>query len=131
MKPGRRKKKAGGADVPGPGAGKRIALSLLFAGSYALGMPGYDVPALPFVCLVPFLFLADACSGARQAARWGLLAGTLANLLLFYWIAYTVAVPGNLGWALGGIAALLVSAYVGAYVSMAAAVAFRLRDSFG
>ena len=131
MKPGRRKKKSGGADAPGPGAGNRIALSLLFAGSYALGMPGYDVPALPFVCLVPLLFLADACSGARQAARWGLLAGTLANLLLFYWIAYTVAVPGNLGWTLGGIAALLVSAYVGAYVSMAAAVAFRLRDSFG
>lgn len=131
MRPRKRKSRAGGADAPGPAAGKQVALSLLFAGSYALGMPGYDIPALPFVCLVPLLFLADACSDARQAARWGFLAGTLANLLLFYWIAYTVAVPGNLGWALGGIAALLVSAYVGAYVSMAAAIFLRLRKSFG
>jgi apolipoprotein N-acyltransferase len=108
-----------------------IALCVSFPALYALGMPGYDVPGLPFACLVPLLILSTTSANGRQAARRGLFAGTLANLLLVYWIAYTVAVQGRLGWILGGLSALLVSAYLGVYVSLAAVIAHRLRKRFG
>lgn len=102
-----------------------------FSALYALGMPGYGIPGLPFVCLVPLLILSTLSDSARQAARRGFLAGTLANLLLVYWIAYTVAVQGKLGWFLGGLASLLVSAYMGVYISLSAVFAHRLRTRFG
>jgi apolipoprotein N-acyltransferase len=111
--------------------GMTALLGTAFATLYAAGMPGYDVPGLPFVCLVPLLILSTTSANARQAARRGFFAGTLANLFLFYWIAYTVAVLGNLGWLLGSGAALIVSAYLGVYVSLAAMVAHRLRRRFG
>jgi apolipoprotein N-acyltransferase len=103
----------------------------LFVLSYALGTPGYDVPGLPFVCLAPFLALAVSARSARQAAWWGWIAGTAGNVPLYYWIAYTIAVPGKLGWALGALTAFLVSAYVGAWFSVAAAAARRLEGRFG
>ncbi|HWS15499.1 MAG TPA: apolipoprotein N-acyltransferase [Candidatus Methylomirabilis sp.] len=103
----------------------------LFVLSYVLGTPGYDVPGLPFFCLAPFLSLAVSSSSVRQAAWRGWIAGTAASVPLYYWIAYTIAVQGKLGWALGGLAAFLVSAYVGAYFSAAAAAARRLEDRFG
>lgn len=93
----------------------------LFVLAYALGTPGYDVPGLPFFCLVPFLLIVDSASSVRKAAWWGWIAGTAGSIPLYYWIAYTVAVPGNLGWVAGALAAFLVSAYVGAYFSVAAA----------
>jgi apolipoprotein N-acyltransferase len=94
-------------------------------------MPGYDVPGLSFACLVPLLILSTTSANGIQAARRGLFAGTIANLLLVYWIAYTVAVQGKLGWILGGLSALLVSVYLGVYVSLAAVIAHRLRKRFG
>ncbi|MDP2659090.1 MAG: hypothetical protein Q8O78_11840, partial [Candidatus Deferrimicrobium sp.] len=103
----------------------------LFVLSYALGTPGYDVPGLPLVCLAPFLALAVSARSARQAAWWGWVAGTAGNVPLYYWIAYTIAVQGKLGWALGSLAAFLVSAYVGAWFSVAAAAARRLEGRFG
>ena len=103
----------------------------LFVLSYALGTPGYDVPGLPFVCLAPFLAIALSAQTARQAAWRGWVAGTAGNIPLYYWIAYTIAVQGKLGWAPGGLAALLVSSYVGAYFSVAAAAARRLEGRFG
>lgn len=107
------------------------ALGALFAGLYALGMPGYGIPALPFFCWVPFFLLSHSAVSSRQAALRGLLAGTAANLLLFYWIAYTVAVPGKLGWPLGCLAAVLVSACMGIYFSAAGFFLFRLDRRFG
>ena len=103
----------------------------LFVLSYALGTPGYDVPGLPLVCLAPFLALAVSAPSARQAAWRGWVAGTAGSVPLYYWIAYTIAVQGKLGWALGSLAAFLVSAYVGAYFSVAAAAARRLEGLFG
>jgi len=103
----------------------------LFVLSYALGTPGYDVPGLPWVCLAPFLALAGSANSARQAAWRGWIAGTSGNVPLYYWITYTVAVQGKLGWPLGGLAALLVSAYVGAWFSVAAAAAHRLEERIG
>ena len=103
----------------------------LFVLSYALGTPGYDVPGLPLVCLAPFLAIAVSARSARQAAWRGWIAGTAGSLPLYYWIAYTIAVQGKLGWALGSLAAFLVSAYVGAYFSVAAAAARRLEGRFG
>ena len=103
----------------------------LFVLSYALGTPGYDVPGLPFFCLAPFLALAVSARSARQAAWRGWVAGTAGSIPIYYWIAYTVAVQGKLGWALGSLAAFLVSAYVGAYFSVAAAAARRLESRFG
>ncbi len=131
MKSGYREGTVG--DFPSPGRSARGTglLCAAFSVLYAAGMPGYDVPGLPFVSLVPLLILATTSANVRHAARRGFFAGTLANLLLVYWIAYTVAVQGNLGWLLGGASALLVSAYLGIYVSLAAAVAHRLRKRFG
>ncbi len=103
----------------------------LFVLSYALGTPGYDVPGLPFVCLVPFLSLSVSACSARRAAWRGWIAGTAGNIPLYYWIAYTIAVQGKLGWALGAVAAFLVAAYVGAWFSVAAAAARCLADRFG
>jgi len=103
----------------------------LFVLSYALGTPGYDVPVLPLVCIAPLLALAVSARSARQAAMRGWVAGTVGSIPLYYWIAYTIAVQGKLGWALGSLAAFLVSAYVGAYISIAAAAARRLEDRFG
>ena len=103
----------------------------LFVLSYALGTPGYDVPGLPLVCIAPLLAIAVSARSARQAAWRGWVAGTVGSIPLYYWIAYTIAVQGKLGWALGGLAAFLVSAYVGAYISIAAAFARRLEGRFG
>lgn len=103
----------------------------LFVLSYSLGTPGYDVPGLPLVCLAPFLALAVSARSTRQAAWRGWVAGTAGSIPLYYWIAYTVAVQGKLGWALGALAAFLVSAYVGAYFSAAAAAARGLEVRFG
>jgi apolipoprotein N-acyltransferase len=103
----------------------------LFVLSYALGTPGYDVPGLPFVCLAPFLSLALSAPSVRQAAWRGWIAGTAGSVPLYYWIAYTIAVQGKLGWALGALAAFLVSAYVGAYFSVAAAGARHMESRFG
>jgi apolipoprotein N-acyltransferase len=106
-------------------------IGALFVLSYALGTPGYDVPGLPLICLAPFLALASSARSARDAAWRGWIAGTAASLPLYYWIAYTIGVQGKLGWAAGCLAALLVSAYVGAYFSVAAAAARRLEGRFG
>ena len=103
----------------------------LFVLSYALGTPGYDVPGLPFFCLAPFLSLAVSARSARRAAWRGWVAGTAGNIPIYYWISYTIAVQGKLGWGLGSLAAFLVSAYVGAYFSVAAAAARRLESRFG
>lgn len=126
------------ADTPGRPPGWRpssrlgaAALGAAFAGLYAFGMPGYGVPGLPFVALVPLILLSTSSESGRNAALRGFIAGTAANFLLFYWIAYTVAVPGKLGWALGVLAALLVSAYLAVYVSAACWLAFRLTVRFG
>jgi apolipoprotein N-acyltransferase len=54
-----------------------------------------------------------------------------ANLLLYYWIAYTVGVLGKLGWPLGCLAALLVSVYMALYISAAGYFLFRLHDRLG
>jgi len=103
----------------------------LFVLSYALGTPGYDVPGLPFVCLAPFLALVVPARSVRHAAWRGWVAGTAGSVPLYYWIAYTIAVPGKLDWAVGALAAFLVSAYVGAYFSVAAAAARHLEGRFG
>jgi len=110
---------------------RRLAPGALFVFSYVLGTPGYDVPGLPFVCLAPFLALAVSAGSVRGAAFRGWIAGTAGNLFLYYWIAWTVAVEGKLGWIPGALAAFLVSAYVGAYFSLAAAAARRLEERLG
>jgi len=115
----------------GTGAGRNLALGTGFVAAYALGTPGYDVPGLPFVCLAPFLALTAAAPSVRGGAWRGWIAGTAGSLPLYYWIAYTVAVEGKLGWIPGAIAALLVSAYLGAYFSVAGALARRLTERFG
>jgi apolipoprotein N-acyltransferase len=114
-----------------PERGVPAGLGLLFAASYSLGMPGYDIPALPFLCWIPFFALCGKAEGARQAAIRGLLAGTAANLLLFYWIAHTVAVPGKLGWPLGSLAAFLVSGVMGIYFSAGGFFVHRLVRRYG
>ncbi len=108
-----------------------VAIGAAFTALYAFGMPGYGVRGLPFVALVPLLLLALTSESGRAAAFRGFLAGTAANLLLYYWIAHAVAVPGKLGWTVGGLAALLVSAYLAIYLSAAAWAAFRLAARFG
>jgi apolipoprotein N-acyltransferase len=108
-----------------------LVAGALFVLSYAFGTPGYDVPGLPFVCLAPFLALAAGASSLRAAARRGWIAGTAGCLPLYYWIAHTVAVEGGKGWFLGCIAALLLSSYLGAYFSVAAAAARRLAERYG
>jgi apolipoprotein N-acyltransferase len=114
-----------------PGPASLLLTGALFVLSYVLGTPGYDVPWLPFLCLAPFLAIAQSARSARQAAFRGWIAGTAGNIPLYYWIAYTIAVQGKLGWALGALAALLVSAYIGAYFSVAAAAARHLESRFG
>ncbi len=125
-------------DTRFPQAGRRASTRLgaavsgaAFAALYAFGMPGYGIPGFPFVALVPLILLSLSSESARSAAFRGFLAGTAANLLLFYWIAYTVAVPGKLGWIAGGLASLLVSAYLAVYISAACWIAFRLTVRFG
>jgi apolipoprotein N-acyltransferase len=103
-----------------------FVLGTLFALLYALGMPGYNVPGLPFVCLVPLLQLVVRAQDSGRGAVHRFVAGTTANLLLYYWIAYTVAVPGQLGWITGAAAAFLVSAYLAVYIGAAGWFAHRL-----
>ncbi len=112
-------------------AASAAGTGLLFAVAYATGMPGYDVPGVPFLCMAPFLHLSVTAGGGRGAAIRGFLAGLAANLLLFYWIAYTVAVMGRLGWIVGCLAAFLVSSYLAAYFAAAGYCLFRLHGRFG
>ena len=119
-------------NVVGCASGRRNLLSgILFALAYAAGMPGYDVPVLPFICIAPLLDMSVRSPSVRAAARQGWLAGTLASLPLYYWISHTIAVEGKLGWPVGALAAILLSAYLGAYISVAAAGARRLYERFG
>jgi apolipoprotein N-acyltransferase len=92
-------------------------LGLAFVLCYPLGMPGYDVPFIPFLSLIPLFALSASAESPRAAARCGFAAGTAANLLVYYWIAWTVAVPGNLGWFLGAACALAVSAFVAGFIA--------------
>jgi apolipoprotein N-acyltransferase len=115
----------------GDGPVRTFLAGALFVLAYAPGTPGYDVPALPFLCMAPFLALTVRATTVRRAAWRGWIAGTAGNVPLYYWIAYTVAVEGRLGWPLGSVAALLVSAYVGIYFSVAGAAAHRLKGRFG
>ncbi len=108
-----------------------LLLGAVFVLTYALGTPGYDVPAFPFLCMAPFLALTVRATSVRRAAWRGWIAGTAGSLPLYYWIAHTIAVEGKLGWPLGGVAALLVSAYIGAYFSAAGAGARLLAERFG
>lgn len=110
---------------------RTLSSGSLFALSYAAGMPGYDVPAAGFVCMAPFLDLAVRPGSARDAALRGWAAGTAGSLPLYYWISHTVAVEGKLGWPLGWLAAVLLSAYLGAWFSVAAAAARRLASRYG
>jgi len=119
------------AELKIPAGALPWALGALFAGLYALGMPGYGIPTLPFFCWIPFFVLSHSASDSRRAALRGFMAGTATNLLLFYWIAYTVAVPGKLSWALGCVATFLSSAYMGLYFSAAGYFLFRLNRLFG
>lgn len=114
-----------------PAGASATGVGLLFAAVYAAGMPGYDVPGVPFLCLAPLIHLSVSAGSPRRAALRGFLAGVAANLLLFYWIAYTVAVLGKLGWPVGCLAALLVSVYMAIYISAAGYFLFRLHDRFG
>jgi apolipoprotein N-acyltransferase len=115
-----------------PGNTRRDLLAgALFVACYALGTPGYDVPYLPFFCMAPFLVLTAESPSVRGAAWRGWLAGTAGSLPLYYWIGHTIAVEGKLGWPLGCLAVVLVSAYLGAYFSLAGAAARRLVDRFG
>ena len=50
---------------PGTSASGKVGLSLLFAAAYSLGMPGYDIPGLPFACLVPFLLLVTSARSGK------------------------------------------------------------------
>ena len=86
-------------DFPFPAAtfSGTAALCAAFAAMVALGMPGYDVPGLPFACLVPLLILSTSSGNARQAARRGFVAGTLGNLLLVYWITCSTVYQRELG----------------------------------
>lgn len=111
--------------------GRTLSSGALFALAYAAGMPGYDVPAVSFVCMAPFLDLAVRSGSVRDAAWRGWAAGTAGSLPLYYWISHTVAVEGKLGWPLGWMSAVLLSAYLGAYFSVAAAAAHRLASRFG
>ncbi len=121
-------------EEPGRRTSSRLGAAVFgaaFAALYAFGMPGYGIPGLPFVALAPLIALSLSAESARSAAFRGFLAGTAANILLFYWIGYTLAVPGKLGWIVGAVGALLVSAYVAIYASAACWVAVRLADRFG
>jgi apolipoprotein N-acyltransferase len=120
---------APGATPDGPA--RLLLLGSLFVLSYSLGTPGYDLPALPFLCMAPFLAVTVPAASVRSAAWRGWVAGTAGSVPLYYWIAYTIAVQGGLGWPLGGVSALLVSAYVGAYFSVAGAAARRLSERYG
>jgi apolipoprotein N-acyltransferase len=91
-------------------------------------MPGYDLPVLPFVSLAPLIFLSSTSDSPAHAARRAFAWGTLANLLIYYWIAWTVAVPGHLGWLLGAACALAVSAFVAGFLAaISALMHFSLR----
>lgn len=114
-----------------PAGASATGAGLLFAGAYAAGMPGYDVPGLPFLCLAPLIHLSVSAGTPGRAALRAFLSGLAANVLLFYWIAYTVGVPGKLGWPLGCLAVLLVSAYMALYISVAGYFLFRLHDRYG
>ncbi len=102
--------------------GRNILLGLAFVLGYPLGMPGYGIPGLPFVSLIPLLALSASALTPGEAARRGFAAGILANILIYYWIAWTVAVPGNLGWLLGAACALFVSAFVAGFIAGICAV---------
>lgn len=106
-------------------------LGALFAVLYPLGTPGYDQYWISFASLVPLIALSVSAGDAKKAAARAALAGTAANLPLFYWIVYTVAVQGKLGWPLGCLAAFLVSAYMGAYISAAGFFIHKLQGRYG
>ena len=80
-----------------PRISSREALAgMAFALCYPLGMPGYDLPVLPFLSLAPLIWLSSTAESQAHAARRAFAWGTLANLPIYYWIAWTVAVPGHL-----------------------------------
>ena len=51
---------------------------MAFALCYPLGMPGYDLPVLPFISLVPLIFLSASSDSPASAARRAFAFGTIA-----------------------------------------------------
>jgi apolipoprotein N-acyltransferase len=101
---------------------RTLLLAVAFGVGFPMGLPGYDIPVIPFLSLVPLIELAVSAGSVREAARRGFAAGTLCNLFVYYWIAWTVAVPGNLGWVLGAAAVLAVSAFVAGFTAALCAI---------
>ena len=124
-------RKAGGGPVEPPGPGGTFLTGALFVLSYALGTPGYDVPGLPLVCL------ARSWRSRVRPARRGRPPGGDGSRERPAASPSTTGSPtpsrcrGSWAGRSGALAAFLVSAYVGAYFSVAAAAARRLEGRFG
>lgn len=113
------------------GIGKGVLPGALFAACHFLSLPGYGLSFLAWAGWIPFLFLVEESETPHRALLRGFCAGLAAAVPLYYWIAWTVAVPGKIGWAAGIGAVLFVSAFVALHFGVAAWWAKRLLDRFG
>jgi apolipoprotein N-acyltransferase len=71
----------------------------------------YDIWPLAWIAMVPALWAIEAAPTRRQALAWGWLAGLVANLGGFYWVAGLLVRFGHLPLAVGLLGLVLLCAY--------------------
>ncbi|MCB9521260.1 MAG: apolipoprotein N-acyltransferase [Myxococcales bacterium] len=101
---------------------RSAALAVLTGVLVFLSFPPWGLWWLAFVAVAP---LALACEGtsARRAAALGLIAGTVANLGGFYWIALMLRVYGFMPWVAALALYLALAVQQGAIWAFGAATA--------
>lgn len=82
-----------------------------------LASPGPGFAPLAWVALVPLFFFCRQAT-CRQAALWGVAAGTLYHLLLIYWVTISMETYGGLPPLVSWPALILLALYMALYFGL-------------
>jgi apolipoprotein N-acyltransferase len=99
----------------------RLALAALSGSLLFLSFPKFGSGLIAWFALLP-LFYALKNTTPLEALRTGFLTGLIANVGLMYWISFVVVQYGGLPLYVGIPVMLLLSAYLGLYTGIFAAV---------
>lgn len=82
-----------------------------------LASPGPGFAPLAWIALVPLLFFCHKAT-VKQAALWGVAAGTLYHLLLIYWVTISMETYGGLSPLVSWPALILLALYMALYFGL-------------
>ncbi len=91
------------------------ALIAMISAGLGYANPLFHLPAAALGFPLALGFIGLSAGSPKEALKKGWIAGSLACLVVLYWIAYPVGVYGNLPWALAVPCPILVAMAMGTY----------------